>query len=130
MPFESLDDLYQPSRDVAADLAYLRDVLGARVVFAIEAMGSRVAMVELAPPPPWLVLADHVDGERPILVHRVVDLAAETKALRGRGWRGDRSLELPQGPCRTFRGPGGQRFALYELTRPDFLANFEGRRDF
>jgi hypothetical protein len=130
MPFESLDYLYQPSRDVAADLAYLRDVLGARVVFAIEAMGTRVAMVELAPPPPWLLLADHVEGERPILVHRVADLTVMVDSLRSRGWREDRSLELPQGPCRTFQGPGGHRFALYELTRPDFLVHFEGRRDF
>jgi len=130
MPFESLDYIYQPSRDVAADLAYLRDVLGARVVFAIEAMGTRVAMVELAPPPPWLLLADHVDGERPILVHRVADLAAEAEVLRSRGWHGERSLELPQGPCRTFEGPGGHRFAMYELTRPDFLVRFEGRLDF
>ena len=130
MPFESLDYLYQPSRDVATDLAYLADVLGARVVFAIEAMGTRVAMVELAPPPPWLLLADHVEGERPILVHRVADLAAEAEALRSRGWQGDHSLELPQGPCRTFHGPGGHRYALYQLTRPDFLAHFKGRRDF
>jgi len=130
MPFESLDYVYQPSRDVAADLAHLADVLGARVVFAIEAMGTRVAMVELAPPPPWLLLADHVDGERPILVHRVADLAAETAALQARGWQADRSLELPQGPSRTFHGPGGHRFAVYELTRPDFLSRFVDRRDF
>src|SRR6188508_1552428 len=62
MPFESLDYRYQPSRDVPSDLAYLRDVLGARVEFAIEAMGTRVAMVELAPAPPWLLLADHITG--------------------------------------------------------------------
>jgi hypothetical protein len=99
-------------------------------VFAIEAMGTRVTMVELAPPPPWLLLADHVDGERPILVYRVADLGAETATLRARGWQDDASLELPQGPCRTYRGPGGHRFAMYELTRPDFLSRFEGRRDF
>ena len=130
MAFDSLDYVYQPSRDVAADLAFLSEVLGARVVFAIDSSGTRVAMVELTPTPPWLLLADHLDGERPILVYRVADLHVETEALRSRGWRTDRSLEIPQGPCCSFRGPGGHHFALYQLTRPGFLSHFEGRRDF
>jgi hypothetical protein len=49
MAIESLDVLYLPSRDAEADLAFYRDVLGARVVFAIEAMGTRVAEVSLSP---------------------------------------------------------------------------------
>jgi hypothetical protein len=32
--------LYVPSRDVEADLNFYRDLLGARLVFAIEAMGT------------------------------------------------------------------------------------------
>jgi len=47
MVFESLDYLYTPSRDVAADVRYFTDVLGGRLAFAIEDMGTRVAMVEL-----------------------------------------------------------------------------------
>ena len=47
IPFEQLDFLYMPSRDVAADLTYFTNVLGGRVVFAIEAMGTRVAAIEL-----------------------------------------------------------------------------------
>lgn len=38
-PFEQLDFLYTPSRDVAADMTYFTEVLGARVLFAIEGMG-------------------------------------------------------------------------------------------
>jgi hypothetical protein len=38
--FEPLDVLYVPSRDVEADLNFYRDLLGARLVFAIEAMGT------------------------------------------------------------------------------------------
>ena len=34
--FEQLDYLYVPSHDVASDVAYFTDVLGARLVFAIE----------------------------------------------------------------------------------------------
>ncbi len=62
-PLEALDFLYMPSRDVARDLAFYVDVLGARVVFAIEAMGTRVAEVRLSEGGPRLLLADHLDGE-------------------------------------------------------------------
>jgi hypothetical protein len=128
--YESLDYLYQPSRDVASDLAFLRDELGARVVFAIEAMGTRVAMAELSPAPPYLLLADHLDGERPILVYRVDDLDAEVQRLGARHHVAERNLEIPQGPVHVFRGPGGHLYALYQLVRPDFLTHFEGRIDF
>jgi hypothetical protein len=130
MAFERLDYLYMPSRDVAADAAYLTDVLGGRLVFAIDAMGTRVAMIELTAEPPRLVLADHVDGDQPILVYRVTDLAAAVAQLGQRGWQPERSLEIPQGPVASFRAPGGQRVAVYELTRPGVEAGFEGRRDF
>lgn len=127
---ESLDYLYTPSRDVAADVEYLTSVLGGRLVFAIEAMGTRVAMVELTPGPPAVVLADHLDGERPVLVHRVADLRAASDALAARGWRREHGLEIPQGPVATFASPGGTRLAIYELSRPGVIESFAGRRDF
>jgi hypothetical protein len=126
----SLDYLYTPSRDVAADAAYLVDVLGGRLVFAIESDRTRVAMVELGSGPPAIVLADHLEGERPILVYRVADLGAAEGDLRARGWSAEHSLEIPQGPVTTFRSPGGLRLAVYELARPFVLESFAGRRDF
>jgi hypothetical protein len=129
-PFEQLDFLYMPSRDVAADLAYLTDVLGGRPVFAIEAMGTRVAAVELTTGTPLLLLADHVEGERPIMVYRVADLPAAMDDLAARGWRREQTLEIPHGPCCSFQAPGGHRFALYQRTRPEVAAHFAGRRDF
>jgi hypothetical protein len=128
--FERLDYVYMPSRDVAADLAYFSDVLGGRVVFAIEEMATRVAMVELTGDPPRLVLAGHLDGDRPILIYRVDDLEAAMGELAARGWQRGRTLEIPQGPVCEFQAPGGQRLALYELTRPGVEASFTGRRDF
>ena len=129
-PFEQLDFLYLPSRDVAADLAYLTDVLGGRPVFAIEAMGTRVAAVELTTGTPLLLLADHVEGERPIMVYRVADLPAAMDDLAARGWRREQTFEIPHGPCCSFTAPGGHRLALYELTRPEVGVRFAGRRDF
>jgi hypothetical protein len=128
--FGSLDYLYMPSRDVAADMAWFTDVLGGRLVFAIDGMGTRVAMIDLTDGPPRILLADHVDGDRPILVYRVADLEATRQDLRTRGWDEGHALEIPQGPVRSFTGPGGRRLAIYERTRPDVERSFEGRRDF
>ncbi len=128
--FEGLDYVYMPSRDVAADVAYFTDVLGGRLVFAIDGMGARVAMIELTDGPPRLLLADHLEGDRPVLVYRVVDLKRASEELRARGWDQGHGLEIPQGPVRSFAGPGGHRLAIYERTRPGVEASFEGRRDF
>jgi hypothetical protein len=127
---QQLDFIYMPSRDVAADLAYFLDVLGARLIFAIEGMGTRVAMLELGDPPPNLLLADHLGGERPVLVHRVADLPGAIATLESRGWRRGSSLEIPQGPICSFATPGGHRLAIYQLTRPAVIEQFAGRRDF
>ncbi len=130
MTFEQLDFVYTPSTDVAADLRSHVDVLGARLIFAIEDSGTRVAMVELAAGPPRILLTDHLEGDRPILVYRVEDLAAARAELGSRGLEPERSLEIPQGPLSSYRTPGGHRFALYQETRPGVLSHFEGRRDF
>jgi hypothetical protein len=128
--FESLDFLYTPSRDVAGDAGELTSVLGGHLVFAIEDGGIRVAMVELPSGPPAILLTDHVEGERPILVYRVADLSRAVAELARHGWTPERSLEIPPGPCSAFRSPGGHRIALYQLVRPGVLEHFEGRRDF
>jgi hypothetical protein len=130
LPLDQLDYVYLPSADVAADLRYFTEVLGARQVFAVEGMGTRVAMVELTAGPPRLLLAGHLEGERPILIYRVANLRRAMKTLETRGWQAAGTLEIPQGPCCSFEAPGGQRLALYELARPDVEAHFAGRRDF
>lgn len=130
MAFESLDFVYMPSRDPAADTQYFTDVLGGRLVFAVEGMGARVSMVELSAEGPRILLADHVEGEAPILVYRVADLKRSLADLKKRGWERQGTFEIPHGPVCSFRAPGGQRIALYQLTRPDAEAHFAGRRDF
>jgi hypothetical protein len=128
--YKSLDFIYHPSRDVARDIKYFVDVLGGKLRFAVEGMGARVAAIELAPPPPLLLLADHVKGDTPILVFRVADLKKELAALVRRGWKKQETFEIPHGPVCSFRTRGGQRIALYQLTRPGAAKTFEGRRDF
>jgi hypothetical protein len=130
LPFESLDYLYMPSRDVAGDLAAFTELLGGRLVFAIDAMGARVAAVDLSEGAPRVLLTDHLEGDRPILVYRVADLETTLGELESRGWERVGTLEIPQGPCVSFTLPGGHRIAVYERSRPDVEEHFAGRRDF
>ena len=129
-PFEALDFLYVPSKDVAADAEHFATVLGAEHVFSIEAYGTRVAMLRLAAAGPAVLFADHLEGERPILVYRVADLEACMDLLRARGWKEAPVFGIPHGPCCAFDTPGGHRLAIYELTRPEMDTRFSGRRDF
>ena len=129
-PFESLDYLYTPSPDVAADVRYFTEILGGKLAFAIDSMGARVAKIELTSGPPHVLLTDHLEGDRPILVYRVSDLDASLAQLKKRGWKKGTKLEIPMGPCCSFTSPRGHRIALYELSRPGVAVHFEGRRDF
>lgn len=130
MAIEALDILYVPSRDVEADVMFYRDILGGRVVFAIEAMSTRVAEMALAPQGPRVVLAEHLPGDTPILLLRVLDLGHTLAELSTRGLQIEAHVELPLGPCATFRSPGGQRLGLYQLTRPEVEEHLAGRADF
>jgi len=129
-PFLSLDYLYTPSADVAADARFFVTTLGAEFVFAIESSGTRVAMLRLSSDGPSILLTDHLEGDRPILVYRVANLAGAMRDLAARGWTDDRTLELPPGPATSFTSPGGHRVALYEAVRPFVVESFAGRRDF
>jgi hypothetical protein len=130
MSGEPLDVLYVPSRHTAADVAFYRDTLRSRVIFAIKAMGTRVAEVALARNGPRLILAEHLGGDAPVLLHRVSDLDQSLAEFAARGLGLDARVEPPLGPCATFRTPGGQRLGFYELTRPEVDEHFAGRADF
>ena len=128
--FESLDFVYLPSRDVAGDLKHLTEAMGADLVFAIEAFGTRVAMVSLAEHSPALLLAGHLEGDQPVLVYRVGDLGQTIVELARRGGEVAARFEIPHGPVAELVTPGPQRIAVYELTRPEAPARLAGRRDF
>ena len=130
LPFERLDFLYMPAKDVAAEVEHFTTVLGAQLVFAIEAFGARVAMLRLATSPPDVLLADHLEGERPVLVYRVASLDDAIATLKARGWHEQPRFGIPQGPCCEFRTPEGNRLAIYEPTRAQVAEHMAGRCDF
>lgn len=128
--FDRLDFVYLPSRDVAADLEHFTGGLGAEIVFAIEAFGTRVAMVRLAPDPPPLLFAGHLHGDQPILVYCVENLKRAIAELRDRHVEIGLEFEIPHGHGVEVANPGPQRIAVYERTRPGADERLAGRRDF
>lgn len=126
--FRSLDFVYTPAPDVDAAAARYCDTLGARLVFKVRAMGTTVAALRLSDDGPLVLLAGHLHGEAPILVYRVDDYTEARAALAGAG-HALHELEIPHGPCAVFDAGGGQRLAVYELTRPDAAHHFDGRID-
>jgi hypothetical protein len=129
-PFGQLDFLYTPSADVAADAEALVASVGAEVEWAIEAFGARVALVRLGDGPPAVLLTDHLEGERAIMVYRVPDLEAAVARLSARGLDPGPRLGIPHGPIHSFEVAARHRIAIYELTRPEAITRFAGRRDF
>jgi hypothetical protein len=128
--FDRLDFIYLPSDDVAADLERYTEGLGAELVFAVERFGTRVAMVQTVPEGPALLLAEHLEGEQPILVFRVEDLEAARAALRAKGVELGAGFEMPYGHGVEVKLAGPQRLAVYEATRQERGDSLAGRRDF
>ena len=126
--FGPLDFVYLPSRDVAADLVHWTRA-GGEVVFAIERFGTRVAMLSLGEGPGFL-LAQHLEGDAPVLVYRVDDLAASVADLAGRGIMVGKRFEFPYGDAVEVPSPPPQRVAVYERNRADRGDSLRGRRDF
>lgn len=128
--FERLDFLYLPSRDVAGDVIHFTERLGAELEFAIEAFGTRVAMVRFNPDPPALLLAGHLEGDQPVLVYSVPDLEQAIQELQTGEVAVAARFEIPYGPGAELTIPGPQRIAIYERTRPEVGERLAGRRDF
>jgi catechol 2,3-dioxygenase-like lactoylglutathione lyase family enzyme len=127
--FLSLDYVYVPTADVDAAAERYVDLFGARVEWKVRGMATVVACVRMAEEGPAVLLSGHLEGENPILVYRVADYATAVRRLRDEGLGDVIELEIPQGPCASFRAPGGQRMAVYELVRPGVEQHFAGRFD-
>src|SRR5215204_2304283 len=122
-----LDFVYCPSNDAAADLAHWTEGLGAAAVFAVERFETRVACVEPGDGPAVL-FAEHLEGDRPVLLYRVDDLAGATAALHAHGVEVGEPFEFPFGEGAELHNPGPQRVAVYERTKAARGASLRGRR--
>lgn len=127
--FLSLDFVYVPTTDVDATAAQYVTTFGADLAWKVRGMGTVVACLRMADGGPSILLSGHLEGDNPILVWRVADYAATVAGLRAGGVTDVEELEIPHGPCASFRAPGGQRMAVYQLVRPGADAHFEGRID-
>lgn len=129
MTYESLDYVYVPTSDVGASVRRYIDELGAELVWKVRGMGTVVACLRVSAEGPAILLSEHLEGTVPILVYRVSDYAAAIAQLERAEVAELHQLEIPQGPCASFRLPDGQRHAVYELSRPGAADHFVGRFD-
>ena len=126
--FGSLDYIYIPAADVDGETQRYVQALGAELVWKVRGMGTTVACLRLGEPGPAILLSGHLGGASAILVYRVPDYAATLAQLREQDVA-VRELEIPHGPCAAFTMEGGQRYAVYQLTRPGAVHHFDGRID-
>lgn len=126
--FGSLDYIYVPAADVDGEARRYIDTLGAELGWKVRAMGTTVACLRVGEQGPAILLSGHLRGTGAILVYRVQDYAATLRELRQRNVT-VHELEIPHGPCATFTMEAGQRYAVYQLVRPEAVHLFDGRID-
>ena len=126
--FGSLDYIYVPAADVNSEVLRYVETLGAELVWKVRGMGTTVACVRVGQPGPAILLSGHLRGHGAILVYRVQDYAATVAQLRARHLA-VHELEIPHGPCAAFTMAAGQRYAVYQLVRPEAVHLFDGRID-
>jgi predicted enzyme related to lactoylglutathione lyase len=113
--FESLDFLYVPASDIEASINYYTNILGSTLLWKIHAYGVWVACICVSKLGPLLLLADHIKKNDLIMIYRVSSLDNTASTLRSHGWEEEKMLEIPLGPCYTFRDPAGNSIAIYEI---------------
>jgi hypothetical protein len=125
----SLDFLYVPTGAIDEAITQHVDALGAELEWKVRAMATVVACLRVSENGPRLLLTEHLEGTAPILVYRVASYDDALARVRAAGITEIRELEIPHGPCASFRTGNGQHLAVYELVRPDAQTYFDGRFD-
>ena len=129
MLFESFDFLYVPALDIESSVQYYTQVLGGKLLWKIYAYGVWVAYIGLTKEKPYVLLADHISKNDVMLIYQVSKLEKAAAELKLKGWKEENRIEIPLGPCCTFRDPAGNALVIYENQRPSVMQEFEGRID-
>jgi hypothetical protein len=130
MMFKSLDFLYVPAPDIESSVEYYTQVLGGELLWKIHAYGVWVACIALSKADqPYVLLADHIRKNDVMLVYQVENLDNAIKQLKSKGWKEENRIEIPPGPCCTFRDPAGNALVIYENVRPHIMDEFRGKID-
>ncbi len=120
--------LYVGSVDVAGDLAWYNEVLGAELLWRAQALGADVAAVRVGQGPA-VVLADHRPVPSCMPIWAVEDLDAVIEWLEATEWaRGSVRVEVPDGPCVVLTDRSGNQVALLRQDRPDAMQRAYGTR--
>lgn len=126
IPFGRLLFLYMGSSSFEDDFRYYRDVLGAKLRWSFERFGAKVAAFEVGEGP-LLLLADHLPAPSCMPLFEVNNLQNTISVLKGKGWKENKQVEVPNGPCVVFQDPSGNHMGLLQNTRP--FAMEEGYKD-
>ena len=121
--------LYVPAPDIEASVNYYTSVLGGKLLWKIHAFGVWVACMCVSNSGRLLLLADHIKKNDLIMIYCVNNLDDTASTLRSQGWKEDKMLEIPPGPCHTSRHPAGNAIAIYENRRPEVVTQTKGRID-
>ena len=122
--FESLDYIYVPAPNIEESIWYYTKVLDGELLWKIHAYRVWVACVSLSKltekqdenedEQPYILLANHIEKKDLMLIYRVKNLEKATSQLGSLGWKKEKSLEIPNGPCHTFRDQADNHIAIYE----------------
>lgn len=130
MMFKSLDFLYVPAPDIESSVKYYTMVLGGELLWKIHAYGVWVACISLSRgEKPYVLLADHIHKNDVMQIYRVENLENAVTQLKSKGWIEENRIEIPPGPCCTFRDPAGNALVIYENKRPYIMQEFKGKID-
>lgn len=127
---KSLDFLYVPAPDIESSVKYYTQVLGGELLWKIHAYGVWVACVALSKnEKPYVLLADHIQKNDVMLLYKVENLDDAIAHLKSKGWKEENRIEIPPGPCCTFRDLAGNALVIYENKRPYIMQEFKGKID-
>jgi predicted enzyme related to lactoylglutathione lyase len=130
MMFKSLDFLYVPAPDIESSVSYYTQVLGGKLLWKIHAYGVWVACIALSKADtPYVLLADHIHKNDVMQIYQVESLEKAIAQLKSKGWIEENRIEIPPGPCCTFRDPAGNALVIYENVRPYVMDEFRGKID-